>query len=360
MKQNLIAACLAGACTTTALAQSNVTLFGIADAAARSVSNSGRGSIKSLVSGSNSTSRIGFRGTEDMGGGLSAGFHLEHGITLDTGADASSAQFFDRRSTVSLASKTWGELRLGRDYTPTYSAWTRHDPFSYVGVAGSNNLVSATPTGAIRSAFGSNPNTTVRANNALQYFLPSDVAGLDGVDGSLMLAAGEGGLVANGVAKTIAARLGYGAGPVYISAATAISENSLTGLGDFKDNTVGASYNAGVARVSMAWRQFKQASAKQSNLLLGVVVPVGLGEIKLSWNRADMDGKVGSLSISANDATQLGLGYVHNLPKRTAVYATSSRIANTGAATFVVPGGPAGLLGGGSSTGYEAGVRHTF
>ena len=72
-------------------------------------SNTGGGSVKSLVSGSNSTSRIIIRGVEDLGGGLSAGFHLEHGILLDTGTAVSATQFWDRRSTVSL-----DERRLGR------------------------------------------------------------------------------------------------------------------------------------------------------------------------------------------------------------------------------------------------------
>ena len=75
-----------------------------------------------------------------------------------------------------------------------------------------------------------------------------------------------------------------------------------------------------------------------------------------------MHGSPGVLEVTveANDASQIGLGYVHNLSRRTAVYATLARINNKGAATFVVPGGSAGLAGGASSTGTEAGIRHTF
>jgi hypothetical protein len=97
-----------------------VTIAGIADAAARQVSNTGGSSVKSLVSGSNSTSRIIIRGVEDLGSGLSAGFHLEHGILLDAGAAVAGTQFWDRRSTVGVNSDAWGELRLGRDYVPSY------------------------------------------------------------------------------------------------------------------------------------------------------------------------------------------------------------------------------------------------
>ena len=358
MKYTLLPVALASALAGPAWSQdSSVVLFGMMDAAARHVSNEGRGSITSLASGSNSTSRFGVRGSEDLGRGLSASFHLEHGIAIDTGSPASATLFWDRRATVSLASAALGELRAGRDFVPTYVNWGRYDPFSYVGVAGSNNLVSATPVGPIRSAFGTNPNTTVRASNAGQLLLPG---GLGGFEGGLMLAAGEGGTVANGFTKVVSLRLGYAAGPVGVSAATATSENNLTTNGKFKDIAIAGSYNAGVLRVSAALRQFKYASAKQTNTLVGVTVPVGSGEIKASWNRADMAGTVGAANIDGNDASQIGLGYVHNLSKRTALYGTVARITNQGAATYTVPGGPAGLAGGGKSTGVEAGLRHTF
>jgi len=65
-------------------------------------------------------------------------------------------------------------------------------------------------------------------------------------------------------------------------------------------------------------------------------------------------------SIDGNDATQLSLGFVHSLSKRSALYATASRIDNKGAATFVIPGGAAGLVAGTWSRAVEAGIRHGF
>ena len=129
-RPTLIALCVASAWATSAAAQSSVTVSGIVDAAARHVSNEGVGSLRSMVSGSNSTSRLVFSGREDMGGGLAAGFHLEHGFLVDSGNPASADKFWDRRSTVSLSSTTLGELRLGRDFVPSYVAWSRSDPFS--------------------------------------------------------------------------------------------------------------------------------------------------------------------------------------------------------------------------------------
>lgn len=357
MKHKLMVLAAASAVAGPVAAQSSVTMFGVLDLAARSVSNEGLGSIKSLVSGANATSRIAFRGVEDLGDGLSAGFHLESGVAADTGSSVSATQLFDRRSTVSLASKSLGEIRAGRDFVPTYTNWSRYDPFGYVGVASSSNLITAAPVGPIRSTFGTNPNTTVRSSNAVQYLLPG---GLGGLEGGLMVAAGEGGAVAGGVAKVVSARLGYAAGPFGVSAAMATSENSLTSAGKFKDNAIGGSYNAGVVKVSAAWRQFKYASAKQTNILVGASVPIGVHEIKFSWNSANLDGNVGANNIAANDSSQFGLGYVYSLSKRSVLYASAARVSNKGVATYVVPGGAAGIAGGRQSTGFEAGVRHSF
>ncbi|MGV8825866.1 porin [Methylibium petroleiphilum] len=333
------------------LAQSSVTIAGVADAAARSVNNQGLGSIKSLVSGANSTSRLIVRGVEDLGGGLSAGFWLEHGIALDTGLPTGG--FWDRRATVSLSSKGAGELRLGRDFVPSYLSWNRYDPFAYVGAAGSTNAITGSQLGPIRNAFGTGANTTVRSSDAIQYWLP---AGLGGLEGNFMVAAGEG--TSN---KVLGGRLGYGAGKLYLSAAHTVTENANTASGKFTDTALGGSYDFGVVRVSAVNRQFKQANAKQTNLMLAATVPVGTGEFKASYIRVDMAGRASTnAAIDANDANQMALGYVYNLSRRSALYATWVRFNNDGAATYVVPGGPAGLAGGKTSTGYEAGLRHNF
>ena len=340
------------------LAQSSsVTVFGVMDLSARYVKNEGAGSMKSLASGNNATSRLGFKGSEDLGDGLSASFHLEAGLLADTGVNASATQFWDRRSTVSLASTKLGELRLGRDFVPTYLSWSRFDPFGYVGVASTSNLVSGTPVGPIRAAFGTGLNTAVRSSNAIQYLLPS---GLGGVEGGVLVAAGEGGTAASGQDKMMSIRLGYISGPANFSAAIGTTENDVTANNKFRDSTFGGSYDFGVAKVNAAWRQFKMTTSKQTNLLIAATAPIGLGAVSLSYNRVNLDGKVGTVSIDANDVTQWGLGYVYNFSKRTVLYASAAEIRNDGAATFVIPGGPAIAGGGRTSTAFEAGVRHSF
>ncbi|MEO7336057.1 MAG: porin [Caldimonas sp.] len=339
-----------------ASAQGNVTLYGIVDLAARSVNNQGVGSMPSLVSGSTSTSRIGLRGIEDLGGGLSVGFNLEHGLLADSGTQASSTKFWDRRSTVSLISKALGEVRLGRDFVPTYRNWSRYDPFAYVGVARTADFFTGTPIGPIRSVFGSNDNSLVRSDNAIQYLLPK----LGGLEGEVMVAAAEGGSAAQGNARLIGARLGYATKAFGVSAATSTVENALTTDGKFKDTAIGGNLEIGDVELSAAWRQLKYSAARQSHWLVGATYSFGLHLVRASWQRVDLSGRVGSTDISANDASKLGLGYVYNLSKRSALYATAARISNDGGARYTIPGGPAGLAAGKSSTGYEAGLIHRF
>lgn len=337
-----------------ACGQSSVTFYGTTDLTLRHTSNAGTGSITSLASGGNSTSKFGFRGTEDLGGGMSASFWFESGVAADNGSVGLSPRglFFDRRSTVSLHSKRFGELRLGRDLVTSYANWGRFDPFAYVGVASASNLITATPNGPIKAAFGSSPNTTVRSSNSIQYVLPSNSLGLEG---GLMAAPDEEGTAANNQHKYFGGRLGLRSGRFYVSAAHGVSENDLTQGEKFKDTALGAMYDFGEFRISGAVRQFRFRDAKQTNLLLGANIKAGAGEVRLSWNRASLSGN----NLDGNDADQIGLGYVHNLSKRTAVYASYAYLRNKGNANFTVMGG-SGISAGGSSRGIDFGLRNHF
>ena len=247
--------------------------------------------------GVNSTAGLAVTGVDELTG---LPEYRNGGLLLDTGSAVSSTQFWDRRSTVSLTHRALGELRAGRDFIPSYSNWSRYDPFGYVGVAGSNNLVSAAQNGPTRGAFSTSPNTTVRSSNALQWLLPQGWAGLEG---GLMVAAGEGGAAANGQHKVIGARLGWANKQFGVSAATTRTENNLTlaaGAGRFEDHAIGASADFGVVRMSLAYRVFDHASAKQKNTLVGLWVPVGNGELKASFVQADLDGSAGTTAIGAN------------------------------------------------------------
>lgn len=158
MKKSLLALAVLGTFAGVASAQSSVTLFGIVDLNGRSIKN-GSTTQKQQVSNSLNSNRLGFRGTEDLGGGMFAGFWLEGAMNNDSGEGTATGggQNWQRRSTVSLGGR-FGEIRLGRDYTPSFWNTTVFDPF---GTNGVGSFLNTAGTGAITTA-----TTYVRANNS--------------------------------------------------------------------------------------------------------------------------------------------------------------------------------------------------
>jgi predicted porin len=356
MKKSLLALAALTAFAGAASAQSSVTLFGIFDVNARRVDNGSAGVLKTLSTDGIASSRLGFRGIEDLGGGLRAGFWLEGAFNADTGCGAAGgtgsacgAVTWQRRSTVSLLGG-FGEVRLGRDYTPTFLNVLAYEPWGYVGVASMANA---------RLGGGFSPGTTtVRANNAVSYFLPS----LGGLFGQVMVAAGEG---ATGN-KYIGAQLGYAAGPFKVSGAYGKTYKTGTMFDDLTNLSVGGSYNLGFMNLMAVYEKSDyRASASVKNqqkmASVGLTVPFGASTIKASYT------KFGGSSNNFRD-TQIGLGYQYDLSKRTALYANFGRIANEGnnnsatsGARFTASGtGLAGIKGGETSTGLDFGVRHAF
>jgi predicted porin len=337
MSKTFFLSALLCAAAGTASAQSAITLFGIVDVNVRYVQNDGQPNRKVMGTDGLNSSRLGFRGTEDLGGGLAAGFWLEGGMTPNDGSSAGLS--FKRRATVSLVSKRWGELRLGRDYTPSF--WTRawYDPFGENGFGLTSNVDPQT----IQPTY-------IRASNSIGYILPNT---LGGFYGQAMVAAGEGS--ANG--KYVGARLGYAKGPLDVSAA--VAQQSLNfGANAYKTWVVGAQYNFGVVTLEGAYNHDHVdigAGTTYKHWLLGAVVPLGLGEIHASYNRTDAG--------SGNGARALALGYVHNLSKRTALYATAARLDNRGnfkQSIDWIQVSPTPVTVGGRSQGYELGLRHVF
>src|SRR5471030_2386624 len=98
MKKSLITIAILGAMSSAAFAQSNVTIYGLLDAGVVSERGGATGTVTKLSSGVSSASRLGFKGTEDLGGGLSALFVLEEGVLIDTGAQDAAGQAFNRQS----------------------------------------------------------------------------------------------------------------------------------------------------------------------------------------------------------------------------------------------------------------------
>ena len=358
MKKSLLALATLTAFAGVASAQSSVTLFGIVDLAAVGVKN-GSQSQKLLASNQLNSNRLGLRGIEDLGGGLRAGFWLEGAMDNDTGcgtsqtpaaapppaapAVACGGQSWQRRSTVSLLGG-FGELRLGRDYTPSFWNYTIFDPFGTNGPGSMLNVVST---------LGSGATTLVRANNTIGYFLPA----MGGVYGQVQVAAGEG-VPGN---KYVGGRFGYAGGPANVAVAYGKTYKDGGMADDYKDFNIGASFNLGFMNIMGQYSKRDFLTRDQKTALFGLTVPIGAHTLKASVIKSS--GNQGT-NATDFDAKQFAFGYQYDLSKRTALYATYSSLNNDGNATvgsrFTIGTGLAMTRGGDTSKGYALGVRHSF
>ena len=351
MKKSLIALAVLAA-SGAAMAQSSVTLFGIADVGVGYVKNSGGNDVYGLSNGGLATSRLGFRGVEDLGGGLKAGFWLEGGLAID---DGTAAGFnFKRRSTISLMGN-FGEVRLGRDLVAGYKT-SGYDMFGQVGVGQflgwNNNLLGATG-----DADG------VRASNLIGFH-SNNIAGFKG---GIQYGFGEN-TADNKLDRYFGAYLGFDNGPLSVTIAG--DRNNFTGslpvvVGvtetDRTQLSLGASYDLGMLKLSGLVQRVEfepvgsAVDRKFDNWLLGASAPVGPGTIKAQYASYDLKG-------SDNDAQQLSVGYQYDLSKRTAVYTTVSYLKNknASAASLVANGLNNAAVAGSNQTGLQIGVRHAF
>lgn len=344
MRHTLLALAALMTFAGAASAQSSVTLFGIADVAATNVKNGSAGSRKTLSSGQSNTSRLGFRGEEDLGGGLRAGFWLEGQVDVDTGGGAFD---FQRRATVSLTGN-FGELRVGRDQNPTYIDWGARDLWGYVGVATTSNV-----RGNFLTLGG--VTTAVRTSNTIAYWLPA----MGGLYGHFMVGAGEG-TTGN---KYIGGRLGYKVGSLDISGSTGKTYKTGAMLDDLSTVSFGASYDIGGATVVAGYEKAEYSTLDRELITVGVRVPVGAFQLKAQYTKASGTGA--AATPQQYDGKLLSLGAEYRMSRRTLIYTNYGRIDNGGTATtgatYVATGnGPAGIKRGETSTGYQLGVRHNF
>jgi predicted porin len=365
----------AAASATAAHAQSSVTVFGVLDVGLAQVKNTGSAAARGVVTGGNSTGRLGFRGTEDLGDGLTASFWLEGEVQADTGGAAGFS--FQRRSTVSLAGKS-GEARLGRDYTPVYYNMLAFDVYSQRGM-GIIEYFGPTVAAAQGGAFSSGGAAFnyFRNSNSLAYFLP---ASLGGWYGSVQYSFGERAsntpTSATNSARqgdSLGGRLGYSAGPLDVGVSY-MNFHDVSRAASYVDDytvfNVGASYNFGVVKVLTFVQQERLDGRgvlpdfKFNTYAIGASIPVGSGLIRGAVSK--YDNKTSTAIASGADATKFAMGYVYSLSKRTALYADVARVSNKGSATFQVGGYGSSISGvvapvaGGKSTGLAVGIRHSF
>ena len=364
MKKSVLALAALGAFAGAASAQSSATMFGVVDLNVMSVDNDDR--TYSMGTDGMSSSRLGFRGVEDLGGGLKAGFWLEMGLSADTGrngaqwgngnAGTGNELIFNRRSTVSLSNQ-WGELRLGRDYTATFWNWTVFDPFGTNGVGAATNLAISN-TAQIALA-GTTYGTLVRANNMVAYILPAGQFG-PGLYGQVQVAAGEN---APGN-KYWGGRIGWAGGVFDIAAS--YGQTEITNNLDLNVWNIGGSWNLGFMKLSGffgsteadgSFGAINDVDASRDNWYVGVSAPFGQWNFKASYGGTSGSG---NNVVGNTDASQWAIGADYNLSKRTALYATWASIDNDDDAQFGVSTQGGALSRGNNSSGIQLGVRHSF
>ena len=358
MKKSLIALAVLAA-SGAAMAQSSVTLYGVADVAVTHVN--GNDNWTGLSSGANKTSRLGFRGVEDLGGGLKANFVLEGGINLDTGdgksGGATDSGFqFKRQSTVGLAGN-FGEVRLGRELTAAYNATARYDVFGGVGIGQSrlwDDGAIADPINNVNANAGA-VTTNQRISNALTYVSPD----FSGFKVGVNYGFGE---TTNGNSDSgyLGAGLMYDNGPLSLGLGLERLNSGANTVvaSDIDAWSLGGSYDFGVAKLLAGYRESKVDRATGENKRLGYYVaataPVGAGTVRVSYNRYENE-----LANLKEKADQFAIGYVYGLSKRTSVYGTYAYIKNKDGANLYTLGS-GGLKNNGSQQGMQVGITHTF
>ncbi|WP_020653104.1 porin [Massilia niastensis] len=328
----------------SAAAQSSVSLYGIADASMNytDYKRAAAGHLLAVDSGGGQSARIGFRGSENIGDGLSAFYQLEVGFGMDTGALLYNGRLFGRQAMVGLDSKTLGAIALGR-ISPfsagagVYDMWRTIDPFKTAfGIAGSNNTFSA---GAIRLDNAVAYKTPVLGGiqAGVMYSFQSALAPTAEIPGS------------RNNTRTVSTGLSYTAGPVYAVITVDMIKPAVLSTGPLagrayptqKTLQVGATYDAGVVKLHAAYAKQKDHSVYSpiaeelgvvstvdpaarpdaDTYLLGVTIPIRQHSFLASYRLRDgKPFRTTATSTFEADRRVLGFAYLYSLSKRTRLY----------------------------------------
>ncbi|NMG33077.1 porin [Azoarcus sp. TTM-91] len=367
MQKKLIALAVAGLMSAPAFAQSNVTIYGVVDYGYQWTGDSridGLDSRSALDGGVSAGNRIGFKGTEDLGNGLKAGFVYEMGFGRSETAGGTVGSV-NRQSYVSL-SGGFGTVALGRQYAPQHLMIVQNiDPFGF----GKGTVAS------LANIYMGD----ARLDNLAAYVSPnwggfSFVAGwTNNFSGDETRGNGYG-LATSEDGRAWAFSPSYKNGPVYVglnlhqihlnsasgnaAGTDAIKVWDLAGTYDFGVVKLGAIYGVRDVQAVAA-----NSDVKFKQWALTAAVPVGAaGKIQASYGRrkAEIDGS------SDGKSSQWGIGYEHALSKRTAIYTAYADINNNnaaetaGVAASIGDATGANIASGAYERGFNVGVRHSF
>ncbi len=361
MQKKIIALAVAGLVSGAAFAQSNVTIYGIVDMSYMHTSSSDTGAFKSrsgLDSGSQSGSRLGFKGEEALGGGNKVGFLLENSIAPDTGAGPTMV-----RQSFLYGTGAWGTVAAGRQYTPQFNMLATIDPFA-VGTSGD----AFYGRGVYVAGTLAKPDT-IRLDNLFAYVSPN-FGGLTVTAGYTADAIGNEAVTASGANSTNikiwAINPVYSNGPIY----AALNYHKVKQDSSSLSNGVwdlGGTYNFGVVKLAGVYGQNKITAptaleSKVKQWMLGATVPVGAaGNVLVSYAKNKMTDPAGF----DGKASKWALGYTHDLSKRTNLYAVYAKISTNDDAEglFSVNGATdatTGLNTNDYTSAFNVGLRHKF
>ncbi|MGK5078730.1 porin [Janthinobacterium sp. HLX7-2] len=358
MKKKLMAAAASAAISQLAWGQSNVTVYGMLDAGLAFESGNKAGSITKVGSGIAGGSRLGFKGTEDLGGGTKALFVIESGLQVDTGASGQGGLAFGRQSFVGISNEQAGTLTLGRQYAPHYLATVFADPFSSGTSADEKNLITAVSDGG-------------RMSNSIKYASPQ----WKGFSGEAAYSAGE--IAGDSTAGRAAGfAIAYDAAPLSVRVAWHNKNNdtTTTKAGSARNTFLAATYAFPLAKLYLAYGINKglfsstlrnsanpygyaevptaaSLTDDSTDALVGVAVPLGAHTLLASWIHKD------DKTAANRDADQLGLGYRYTLSQRTNLYAVYARMRNKNGASYTLGNASDG---GSGDRAVSMGMQHAF
>ena len=314
MKKSLLAMAVLGAFAGVASAQSSVTLYGRVDLA---VGKNAGSAQKVMQNGSGS--RLGLRGSEDLGGGMSAFFNIEHRYNADTGAASDASRMWGGRSLVGLQGG-FGKVSLGREYSTAFlGSQLQNDPWGWDTVACSTGTCAITGLGIAR----------VRNDSSLTYNFAASGFSF----GAQVAEATD--TINNFQKKPFNMSLGYAAGPASIN--FGYEKTGQVAAAAAKVMTLGASFNLGAVKLGGSYGKGNTAAnVDVKSYMLTATAPVGQGEFRAAIGQRETANK--------KDISLLALGYHYSLSKRTTVYADFAR--NSKLAT--------------EKTAYDFGLKHNF
>jgi predicted porin len=400
MQKKLIALAVASLASGAAFAQTNVTMYGIADAgyvySQGDAAVSGTNKFSGIQSGLLSGSRIGFKGEEALGNGLKAVFTLEYALNIDSnsgiGGGNAEGSLNARQQFVGLAGG-FGQIALGRQYSPGYLATVNNDPAG--GAAFEPQSFMTNQAGNTIT-----PNSPARWDNAISYTTPnwggftgkaiysfgennSDVTIVPGIPPAGPTATKVTTFNDNSVSTSdngkYAVGANFAAGAFNLDAVYQVRQNvTLTAAptsaaqfanaagatgDDINEWYVGGSFDLKFVKLMASYQDQNDKNVlnnDNSTWSLGAVVPVGNVGIHLAYVQTDFDG--GAMDGKSQGAMVAG---TYALSKRTTAYAGYVWVKNDNDSAALSPiGGAFGSNGigasGESNNTFLAGVRHSF